>query len=562
MSKHLKRIAFLVIFTLVAPAIISFIPSVPSLTAKEVSAATLESTPITVGINSSGEYVNLLNQNKSATYTYESADESIAKVTEYGWLVAVSKGSTTITVKETVNGVTTELGKVKVNVTGPQLAENMTVGLGSSETIPLNYTNWDAKYTVKSSNTKIVKVNKYNEAIGVKYGTAKLTVTEKCKGIKTKIGVITVKVAKASITDQELSIGVNSGDTSISIDDRNAKAIYKFKAADKKIVKLSKDGYLTGLKRGSTTVKVTETNKKKTRTLGTVTVKVVGASIDPAYNSITISLNQTSSVEGLMNIRNQNFDATYTCQSSDNNIVYAGNIENEDGDSYFRIKGASSGTATLTVYEEYNGDKEKIGTVTANVIVVPITNLTLQMYDDDDNLTTKKEYIEGERSYHSVSDYVEKEPYNASDEFTYSSSNEKIAAVDKNGYVTGVSEGSATITITCGKFSVSYTAVVTSIKVENFQLDEEYFDDEDGKLTKTFILGLDEDMSVKDYLIIEPEDATTPITYSSSNEKVAKIDLNGELTFVGKGNAVITMKCGKFTVSFTAVVVSDDEEDY
>ena len=71
-----------------------------------------------------------------------------------------------------------------------------------------------ASYSFKSSNTKIVKVDKYGLLTGVKAGTAKITCTQTLKGKKTTVGTCTVTVkapvlAKSDTTYDSGVIGKN-----------------------------------------------------------------------------------------------------------------------------------------------------------------------------------------------------------------------------------------------------------------------------------------------------------------------------------------------------------------
>lgn len=112
---------------------------------------------------------------------------------------------------------------------------------------------------------------------------------------------------------------------------------------------------------------------------------------------------------------------------------------------------------------------------------------------------------------------------------TYTSSDERIATVDQNGVVTGVSEGEATITISSYNGVSATTSIVvggaidTSISITNGNLVLEL---EQFEQLRAEILPLD----VVDKTVI----------WESSDENVAIVSSYGRLTAVGVGEATIT----------------------
>ena len=78
---------------------------------------------------------------------------------------------------------------------------------------------------------------------------------------------------KAKLSTKKLTVVVGKKKT-IKIKNKAKKATYKFKSKKASIAKVSKKGVVTGKKKGSTKITVTEKKGKKTRKVGTVTVKV------------------------------------------------------------------------------------------------------------------------------------------------------------------------------------------------------------------------------------------------------------------------------------------------
>ena len=130
---------------------------------------------------------------------------------------------------------------------------------------------------------------------------------------------------------------------------------------------------------------------------------------------------------------------------------------------------------------------------------------------------------------------------------TYSSSSESIATVSNTGLVTGVAQGSATITATAeaasGTVSATTTITVTPIAVTSVSLSS---NSETIKVGKTVTL----------VPTISPSNATNKnVSWSSSNTNVATVSA-GTVTGVAAGTATITVTTvsGSKTATCTVVV--------
>lgn len=142
------------------------------------------------------------------------------------------------------------------------------------------------------------------------------------------------------------------------------------------------------------------------------------------------------------------------------------------------------------------------------------------------------------------------EPANATNKtVTWSSSDVTVATV-VNGVVTPVGVGTATITATTtdGSYTASSTVTVSApvVKVTGVKLDQETLDLTAGEA----------DALLK--AIIEPANATdTDVIWSSSDDTIATV-VNGVVTPVGEGTAIITVttKDGSFTASTTVNVAA------
>ena len=140
---------------------------------------------------------------------------------------------------------------------------------------------------------------------------------------------------------------------------------------------------------------------------------------------------------------------------------------------------------------------------------------------------------------------------------TWATSDEKIAKVDENGKVTAAGAGKVTITVTTkdGGFKATCEVTVRNeevpvVKVTGVSLDKILAE-----------LKINESVELK--ATISPADATNKeVTWTSSDEKIAKVDANGKVTAVGAGHAtiIVTTKDGNFNAT-CEVIVKEDKDD-
>ena len=141
-------------------------------------------------------------------------------------------------------------------------------------------------------------------------------------------------------------------------------------------------------------------------------------------------------------------------------------------------------------------------------------------------------------------------------EVTWTSSDEKVAKVDENGKVTAITAGKATITVITkdGDFKASCEVTVKNeeapiIKVTGVSLDKASAE-----------LKINESLELK--ATISPSNATNKeVIWTSSDEKVARVDENGKVIAIGAGNAIITVttKDGNFKASCEITVKNNGE---
>lgn len=117
-------------------------------------------------------------------------------------------------------------------------------------------------------------------------------------------------------------------------------------------------------------------------------------------------------------------------------------------------------------------------------------------------------------------------PENAQPEVVYTSSDEAIATVDENGVITGVAEGETTITATVGELSASRTVSVI-IPVESLE-------------AESMALHLADGSAALSYTVV-PENFTGELTFASTNNSIATVDADGQITPVAVGDTNVTV---------------------
>lgn len=129
---------------------------------------------------------------------------------------------------------------------------------------------------------------------------------------------------------------------------------------------------------------------------------------------------------------------------------------------------------------------------------------------------------------------------------TWSSENEKIATVDENGVVTGVSKGTATIRATAADGTKRYGTVSVRVyqQPESITLRE-------GDVT----------VAVGSYRTLRatvmPNNTNDKtVTWISSDESVAKVNSSGRVTPVAPGTCTITCQSATFPTVFTSATVN------
>ncbi len=258
-------------------------------------------------------------------------------------------------------------------------------------------------------------------------------------------------------------------------------------------------------------------------TISGSTVAVTGVKLDKT--SLSLETGDSATLKATVSPSNAT-DPTVTWSSSDEKVATVANG---------KVTAVAAGSATITAKA---GDKSATCMVTVTEATVSVNSVTLE--------PTSLNLVVGETSTLTAT----VSPENATDKVvTWKSSKASVAKVDSNGKVTAVAKGSATITATAGGKSATCTVEVVEKQVpaESISL---------NKQSLELKAGASETLKAT----VTPTNTTDEVTWSSSDEKVAKVDKNGKVTAVAAGSVTITAKAGEKSATCTVTVAKGGQE--
>ena len=392
-----------------------------------------------------------------------------------------------------------------------------------------------AKLSYKTSNKKIAMVNSRGVVTGKKAGTVKITITAKKSKYKTVKKNITVKVVKQNqkitAANQILTLGQRKNLSA------KAKTSLTYKSSNPKIVTVDKKGNMKALKAGSVKITVyAKTSGVYNKASKTVTVKVGNKAT--AAKPVTPTQKPESPKPIATPVPTKAPEPTKVPEPTK----------------------APEPTATPTPVPTKAPEPTATPTETPKPEVSYVTALYIEKTADDTL------YI-GEPKDCNVK-WVSTGKTTRND-FTYDSSDDSVATVDKNGTITPLKAGKVTITVTSKTPFAAGGACLSASKryTVKVQYNDEYADGVGFKApedvaTKGRNVGVGETINPNEGLSeYSPEKAEKYLTFSSSDPSVATIDKYGNITGVSKGYVTFTVKT-KLPVEPTGTYYKEDSVTY
>ena len=476
----------------------------------------------------------------SKTVKWESSDSTVAKVDQNGKVTAIKDGSATI--KATVGKFTAEcvVTVKRVPLTGISLDKTaLELSKGqSSEALKVIYTPADTTddktVTWSSADEKIATVKngivtakatgttKITATVGTHKAECTVTVNAKLTGIKVTPDKVTVEKGQTA----------NMNVTYLPADKTDEKAV-TWKSENKNVATVDENGVVTAVAGGTTKVIATAKANNKITAVCEVKVPIHTESISLDKTEITdLRKGDTEKLTVFFKPANTEDSKEVKWTSSAADIAAV--------DANGTVKALKEGTATITAT---TADGKHTASCTVTVKEIHLTDVKL------DEMKNPSELFKGEK--HQIK--IGLNPIDTTDNviYTFASSDEKVVSVDKNGMVTALKNGKATITITVKttntdfEKTLTYDITVKEIPLESIEIKGDVTSLEEGKTTKLNV-------------VFNPTNTTDDktVVWSSSDTKVATVDANGVVKAVKAGNVKITAKVGDKTAEYALKVTA------
>lgn len=416
-----------------------------------------------------------------------------------------------------------------------------------------------AKLSYKTSNKKIAMVNSRGVVTGKKAGTVKITITAKKSKYKTVKKNITVKVVKQNqkitAANQILTLGQRKNLSA------KAKTSLTYKSSNPKIVTVDKKGNMKALKAGSVKITVyAKTSGVYNKASKTVTVKVENKAT--AAKPVTPTQKPESPKPIATPVPTKAPEPTKVPEptKAPEPTATPTPTKTPDPTKVPEPTKAPEPTATPTPVPTKAPEPTATPTETPKPEVSYVTALYIEKTADDTL------YI-GEPKDCNVK-WVSTGKTTRND-FTYDSSDDSVATVDKNGTITPLKAGKVTITVTSKTPFAAGGACLSASKryTVKVQYNDEYADGVGFKApedvaTKGRNVGVGETINPNEGLSeYSPEKAEKYLTFSSSDPSVATIDKYGNITGISKGYVTFTVKT-KFPVEPTGTYYKEASATY
>ncbi len=477
--------------------------------------------------------------NKNVTWT--SSNTSVATVSSAGVVVAVSNGTSTITVK-TEDGSYTATCEVTVAipvaVTGVTLDKNSLAFTAAGQTATLTATvapgdAADKSVTWTSSNKSVATVVD-GVVTAVASGTTTITVTTNDGGYKTTCEVtvdiptnvtgVTLDKTSMTLTEAGQVVALIATIKPSNADNQNVT----WESSNTSVATVSNAGVVVAVANGTTTITVKTEDGNFTATCEVtveIPVAVTGVELNKNYTTLTAA-GQTETLTATVNPSDA-ANKNVTWESSNTSVATV-----VDG----VVTAVANGTTVITVTTE-DGEFEATCEVTVTIADEGDGDISVTAVTLDKTGVTLTEIGATASLTATVT------PLDATNKgVTWESSNTSVATVDA-GVVTAVDDGTAVITVTTkdgGYKATCEVTVKTPVAVTGVTLDKE-----SATLTKA-------GQTVELTATVAPENADNKnVTWTTTNGSVAVVSSTGIVTAVSNGTTTITVttKDGSYTAN-------------
>lgn len=498
-----------------------------------VTSVALDETTKTMYVGQAARLTYILlpaNASKNSV-TWTSTNTAVATVDATGMVTAKGVGTTVIMLK-TLDGSKSVYCTITVRqvATGIKFQETqLTLQTGERyymnvELTPANST--DNGLLWESSDTKVVTVNEKGMLEAKEAGTAIIMARTESGGMAyCKVTVLqAVKSLIMNFEEKTIYVG-DDFELTVSINPSKATQLaVTWKSSNTKVATVTDKGIVKGLKGGTAVITATTVDGGYSAIcVVTVREKISGLKLN--YDSYRLGLDK--SVILIATATNEN--------ATNQKIVWTSSNEKVAKVSKTgKVIGIKYGFATITAYAQDGSNAEASCEIE---VVKAVTRVSLD-----------KSYLSmlvGEGKELNATLEPKSATYN---KVNWITSNDKVAIVDQDGYVTALSAGTATITAqaadSSGKKAICYITVSERVPSTGITV-----------MDKKLVMISGEEKIVQ--VSINPVASTDRYTWSSDNSSVAKVDKKtGKITARATGTANLTVMTdsGKMAVIEITVI--------
>ena len=453
--------------------------------------------------------------------TWTSSNDNVVQVNQQGLVKGISNGLATVTAK-TENGCTAQCRiVVGATIAGINLAPSNSA-IEIEEKLQINATiepkTSEETLIWVSSNSKIATVDQNGVVTGKSHGTVTITATGRDSMVANSVKV-TVQTAPKSIslniTEKTIDLSTDAKSFqligTISPSTANVYLEQTWTSDNTSVANVDNNGRVTALKNGDATITVSTGNKKTATCKVKVVTSPTGIALDKNRATVNLSGTKTVDLTATLTPKTANIydDLQWSSDSASAKVEKTGKYT-------ARVTGVSNGNAKITVSTGNGYKAECIVTVETKIIGITVSpnEAEVEVGSTVTLTATKKPSI------------------GSTEGLVWSSSNNRVAKVNNDGVVTGIAQGTVTITIKSSSGLVKTKAKVTVVQSPTgITLDK-----------NKVVLDMSGTKTTKLNATIQPSNANrnTGITWNSSNTGVAIVDQSGNVTAKANGTTTIT----------------------